>query len=184
MKSQIFAISVLVVASIDAYLTSPVLNKKPQAETSLAYVSSHIQDLSKVTVVPLRMSPAVATLCAQAPMIVPPHEDKFFDIYVSPPQTSVLETGVGHYPVGCVILKRKYSDSDGKQTELYTGMIKRIAGYNPSAGDWEFFVLSGDGQHVEQSGQIQSCMSCHQGYAVSDYVTRDYFRSPGGYAGK
>jgi len=131
------------------------------------------------------MAPPVATACASA-FFTPtgPHEDKFFDVYISPAETPVISTGTGTYPEGCIILKRKYSDSDGKQTELYTGMIKRGHGYNPTSGDWEYFVLSGDGQHVKESGQLQSCMACHQDYAMSDYVTRAYFSAPTTYSSK
>jgi hypothetical protein len=89
-------------------------------------------------------------------------------------------SGHGIYPVGTVILKRKYgpNDASGKVTELFTGMRKREAGYNPQGGDWEYFVTSSDGKVMGSTGALATCMACHQGYSSTDYVTRDYFMNP------
>jgi hypothetical protein len=136
-----------------------------------------VQHLTKVTAQPLVMSQTVAALCVATPQYSGPtaHAWKFFDIYASKDAAAVVQTGQGTYPVGAVVLKRKYSDASGKTTELYTGMLKREKGYNPVSGDWEYFILSSDGKIVQKQGKLADCMACHAAYSSSDYITRDYF---------
>lgn len=145
-------------------------------EPSLEWYAANTSDLVRITPTPLKMDVNVAILCRSTtyPITTSIHTDKFFDVYISGPGEPAIKTGKGVYPENTVILKRKYSDATGKTTELYTGMIKREKGYNPPSGDWEYFVISGDGKSVEQSGALTSCMQCHQAYHASDYVTREY----------
>lgn len=108
-----------------------------------------------------------------------------------------MATGKGTYPVGTAILKEKLqpvaapnqppanpapsanNKANGPPapqytTELFTGMLKREAGYNPAGGDWEYFVISGDANKLLARGKIDSCIDCHQAYKSTDYVTRAY----------
>ena len=85
-------------------------------------------------------------------------------------------TGKGTYPEGTVILKQKYLDEKASKTEFFTGMLKREEGYNPDAGDWEFFMLNASGTMVTANGRIESCVECHQKYAATDFVARDYLK--------
>jgi hypothetical protein len=78
------------------------------------------------------------------------------------------------FPPGAVVLKQKFEDSSARKTVLYTGMLKREAGYNPDCGDWEFFTLSGDRRSITARGRLETCMACHRDYAHSDYVTKAY----------
>jgi hypothetical protein len=166
-------------ASLYAILPGAPGRSDKSENPSLVFNATTSRQLTKITPHPLHMSQAVAILCAQTPFNAPsPHLNKYFDVYISSAQALVIESGMGDYPVGCLILKRKYSDPDGKNTELFTGMVKRAPGYNPASGDWEYFTLSGDGAQIEQSGKLQSCMACHQAYSASDFVTRDYFKYP------
>ena len=119
------------------------------------------------------MQSQVAMLCAP-PAFPSPHDNKFFDVYISQPGYPIILGGKGTYPEGTVILKQKYSDKSAKTTELYTGMLKREKGFNTLGGDWEYFVVSGDGKKVSERGAIQSCMQCHEMYSSTDYVTRHY----------
>ncbi len=143
-----------------------------------------VENLTKVTAQPLIMSQVVATRCATFPPIPTQytgpnaHAWKYFDIYASQNAADVVKTGQGTYPEGSVVLKRKYSDASGSTTELYTGMLKREKGYNPASGDWEYYVLSGDGKSVQRQGKLTECMACHATYSSSDYITRDYFTTP------
>ncbi len=180
MKFSALVTGFAVLVGVSLYAFSPKESDKPSnSETSLVFTPATSARLTKITPRPLHMSEAVARLCVQLPINWnSPHSDKYFDVYISSPQAAVIESGKGTYPEGCVILKRKYSDPNGKNTELFTGMVKRAAGYNSSSGDWEYFILSGDGARVDQSGQLQSCMGCHKAYAASDFVTREYFTHP------
>jgi hypothetical protein len=85
-----------------------------------------------------------------------------------------MRTRTGVFPEGATVLKEKFSDAAGTKTELFTGMVKREAGYNPECGDWEFFTLPGDASKISAGGKIQNCMECHVEYKNQDYVTRLY----------
>ena len=78
-------------------------------------------------------------------------------------------------PEGTLILKEKFASHDAKSPELYTGMLKREKGYNPKAGDWEFFTLSGSRGAITSRGRIDSCMDCHQHRAKSDFLMRQTY---------
>ena len=95
-------------------------------------------------------------------------------VYVNPESFASFMNDDTKFPVGTMILKEKFPNMDAKVPELYTGMLKREQGYNPKAGDWEFFVLTGDRNAVTARGRIDSCMDCHQQYAKSDFVTKQY----------
>ena len=73
-------------------------------------------------------------------------------------------------------MKEKYLDEKATKTEFFTGMLKREEGYNPEAGDWEFFMLDAPGKMVMARGRIESCVECHQKYAATDFVARDYLK--------
>ncbi len=85
-----------------------------------------------------------------------------------------MRTNSGIFPQGAIVLKEKFSDAEGKETELFTGMIKRQPGYNPECGDWEFFTLPGDGSKISARGKLQNCMDCHVEYKNRDYVAKSY----------
>jgi hypothetical protein len=85
-----------------------------------------------------------------------------------------MTNGHGTYPKGTMILKRKYRDPEGRATELFTGMLKREKGYNPEAGDWQFFVLDSRGEQVTEFGRLVSCMDCHAAFRKNDFVSRKY----------
>lgn len=103
-----------------------------------------------------------------------PHIKKFVHVYVSLSGEFAMRTRDGVFPEGAIVLKEKFSDATGTNTELFTGMIKREPGYNPECGDWEFFTLPGDASRISERGKIQNCMDCHVEYKDQDFVTKSY----------
>ncbi len=126
-----------------------------------------------------------------------PHENYAVMVYLTSNGRDMMVSGKGNYPVGTVILKEKMGASEEEHSpkklndpppnarvpktpqplhvpKLFTGMLKREAGYNPECGDWEFFVVSGTADKLLARGKIDSCIACHQGYKTTDYVTRTY----------
>lgn len=101
-------------------------------------------------------------------------KDAGIHIYVTSENAAAFREDKFPFPEGTIILKEKFPSYQGTVPELYTGMLKREAGYNPRAGDWEFFTLSGDRKVVTARGRIDSCMDCHQYYAKSDFVAKQY----------
>src|SRR6185295_7654566 len=103
-----------------------------------------------------------------------PHMGHWIKVTVTPAAKETMVSGKGVYPEGTVILKQKFTDREATQSELFTGMRKREAGYNAEVGDWEFFTLDGAGKEVTSSGKMESCVDCHKPYKATDFVTRKY----------
>lgn len=82
----------------------------------------------------------------------------------------------GIYPVGSIIVKHT-TNTAGTLNE-FTGMVKRGNGFNPTKGDWEFFMLMPNGKIATDAGmQLRGanlmggmCGSCHAGAANKDYI--------------
>jgi len=147
-----------------------------------------------ITETPVRMDDAAAFACAEPRDlkqqrelgIANPHWPKYVNVYVTPEDASAMQTNSASFSRGSIILKEKFDATNGAvgftfaltnkiwKTELFTGMVKREAGYNPECGDWEFFTLSADANKVTSRGKLESCMACHVEYKESDFVTKKY----------
>ncbi|HUR47683.1 MAG TPA: cytochrome P460 family protein [Candidatus Saccharimonadales bacterium] len=150
----------------------------PEDEKIWAYLMQHRREMTRVTSKPYRVEWAGSELCAR-PNSIPhsPHGEHWIHVFVTPGGTNAMATGKGTYPIGTVILKQKFLDDRGTNTDFYTGMRKREAGYNPQVGDWEFFTLDRGGHMVTARGKIESCMDCHTKYKSTDFVSRRYLTS-------
>lgn len=82
----------------------------------------------------------------------------------------------GVYPVGSIIVKHT-TNVAGTLNE-FTGMVKRGNGFNPSKGDWEYFMLTPSGKIAYDMGMPLRganlmngmCVGCHTGAASKDYI--------------
>jgi hypothetical protein len=139
------------------------------------YLGRHRPEMIRITQKPYRVNWAGAPLCIR-PNSIPhsPHGEHWIHVFVSPSGTNTMLTGTGTYPVGTFILKQKFLDAVGTNTEFYTGMRKRERDYNPELGDWEFFTMNRSGSMVTARGKIESCMDCHTKYKSTDFVSRRY----------
>ena len=121
-----------------------------------------------------------------------PHLSTYITVYVNEVgRAAMFSTEPSRFPKGSVIVKEKIEkplDARGLnigpkphledlKASLYTLMIKREAGYNPAAGDWEFAVASGKDAHIEASGRLESCQTCHLEKRDQDFVFRSYLKS-------
>lgn len=107
-----------------------------------------------------------------------PHEGHWIHVFITAGGREPIAKGAADYPEGTIILKQKLKDAAGKQTVFYTGMLKREAGYAKDVGDWEFFTTDAAGKKVTARGQMQSCVSCHQEFEETGYVSREYLVKP------
>lgn len=82
----------------------------------------------------------------------------------------------GVYPVGSIIVKHT-TNTAGTLNEV-TGMVKRGNGFNPSKGDWEFFMLMPNGK-IAYDGNMAlrgadlmggMCGSCHASASSKDFI--------------
>ncbi|MCB8994263.1 MAG: hypothetical protein H6538_01505 [Bacteroidales bacterium] len=93
------------------------------------------------------------------------------DVYFKDSQNPVN----GKYPIGTLIVKNSHNP-DGTINE-FTALAKRGNGFNPTANDWEFFMLSADGRIMMDNGapvrganlMDGMCITCHS-VATVDYV--------------
>ncbi|MFM7118033.1 MAG: cytochrome P460 family protein [Planctomycetota bacterium] len=144
-----------------------------------------LRDLSqyvRVTEQPFEMDDATAQLCQPVDWEeVNPHEPlypqkAFCNVYVSPSAKEIMLSGKGTYPEGSLVIKSKLATAEAKTPELFTVMQKMPAGYDEEHGDWKYFVVDGSTFKLLAAGRIDSCKSCHDQYAESDYVTRLYLK--------
>lgn len=109
------------------------------------------------------------------------HGDAFLHIVVNDAGRRGFETiGASPFPEGAIILKFKYPIAgDALETgraELVTAMIKQRERVYPSSRDWEFVSLSGDLRRTYGRGSLATCLSCHQQYTQTDFVSTDWSR--------
>lgn len=137
---------------------------------------------TKVNATPYRISAQLDILC-RLPTAADyaqerksnPHAATFITVYVNPiGRSAMFEKENPVFPIGSVIVKHKEDRTTDRKTLLYTIMKKREPGYNPSVGDWEFFVVNADGTTVEGSGKLENCQGCHIKKTSSGFVFRSY----------
>jgi Cytochrome P460 len=134
---------------------------------------SHPRKLVRITAEPFHVEAADLALCRGPIGPSDPH-DGWIHVYVTQRGQQVMQSGKGVYPPGTMILKQKFSDADGKKAEYFTGMVKRAKGYDPEAGDWEFFVMNSEATVVRPPLNVQSCVDCHAPFRATDFVSRRY----------
>lgn len=181
------AVIVAILAVCDSVMTGFA---QETSDATLARFAQERTNAVRITSQPVKMWDRVAFLCGipvanrrvlektnalgQPLSVANPHEHKYAHVFVSSNGSFAMKTNSATFPVGSIIIKEKFSDPNGKETELFTGMIKREKGYNPACGDWEFFTLSAEATKVTARGKLKSCMDCHVEYAESDFVTKKY----------
>ncbi|MBI3520374.1 MAG: cytochrome P460 family protein [Bacteroidetes bacterium] len=83
----------------------------------------------------------------------------------------------GKYPIGTLIVK--HSTNPAHTVNEFTAMVKRGNNFNPTKGDWEFFMLSSNGIIAKDSlgnpmrgANLMGgmCGSCHSQVAYKDYI--------------
>lgn len=85
----------------------------------------------------------------------------------------------GQYAVGTLIVK--YSHNPAGSLNEHTAMVKRGNGFDSDNGDWEYFMLSGDGKIATDADGMQMrgdgptmmggmCLSCHSHASGQDFI--------------
>jgi hypothetical protein len=138
------------------------------------YVAAQRNEMVRVTREPLLTLKILD--CAPPAFVQGPHDQGWIHVFTTHAGTNAMLTGKGAYPTNTLILKQKFSDAKATKPDFYTGMRKREHGYNPQAGDWEFFVLNSRADTVLARGRIESCADCHSKFAATDFVARTYLR--------
>lgn len=170
---------VLPLLAITVAITSFARQIEPSDElASLRNLDSFV----KVTEQPFEMDDKTARLC-RPPRQQPenPHEPNypakaFCNVYVSPAAKEIMLSGKGTYPEGSLVIKSKLATAKAETPELLTVMQKMPAGYDVQHGDWKYLIVEGSTLKQLAAGRIDSCQSCHDQYAETDFVTRLYLK--------
>jgi hypothetical protein len=136
--------------------------------------ASFYRDYRRLTKVPRRVDPVIASLCTtfgppvekQERAMTGPHYRAHVHVYVNPVGMSAVSAATQAFPPGSIIVKEKLA-TDGKVTGV-GGMIKRASGYDAVNGDWEYFYYGGPSRF--SSGRIANCIECHRAANATDYV--------------
>lgn len=99
---------------------------------------------------------------AAAEKVSGPHASSMMDVRGNALAEHALKTGAATFPPGSILVKDKYSQGG------VAGMIKREAGYNPTSGDWEFFIQEKRGPLAK--GKLANCISCHATATGPDHL--------------
>jgi len=180
MKNSARLVCALTVASCVA-----LAGQDNKHDSELASLTANIDKLHRVTDKPHPMIDSTIAFCRPAGEISHNlhegfHEVAYCNVYVNESARKPMLTGKGVYPVGSVIIKSKRPSNEKSDIELFTVMRKMPDSYDPKNGNWEYAIVDGRSKRVFASGKIGSCISCHEAYKQTDYVTRTYMKQDGG----
>ena len=152
---------------------------KPDLE---AQVFAKYRKWTRANSAPVKVAGVVAAACAPAPLSGPlanqaadPHADKLINVFVNKiGRTAMLAERKPRFPEGAIIVKERLPLKKSSATEWLMAMVKREEGFNPAAGDWEFFVLRTPEKVVIERGRIENCQACHARAKETDFVFRRY----------
>lgn len=119
--------------------------------------------------------------------LTPVSEKSWGVVWVNPfAKSAYLNPKATSFPVGSVILREKRATPDSPTPEAVVAMIKRMPGFNPAGGDWEFVSARGDRRSILETTKTGSCLECHQQVSGQNFVFRpatktekDQFQRPG-----
>ncbi len=68
---------------------------------------------------------------------------------------------------GSIIVSENYAAD--QKLDSRTVMYK-IKGYNPEGGDWFWVRYTGDSGYAQESGKVETCITCHGSKKEEDYL--------------
>jgi hypothetical protein len=101
-----------------------------------------------------------------------PHTHFFVNVYVNDAASAAKRDG-SRLPVGTIIAKEKFTDSNGGRPVGVAFMIKRDEDSFPETHGWEFLYFPSSEDSVRSTHE--SCASCHRQGAATDYVLGNYW---------
>jgi len=94
----------------------------------------------------------------------------WFDLYINPLAKKAYIQQSSLLPVGSIVVKPLYPDSDRSEISKLTIMIKMEKGYDSGNGDWWYGVYDETGMEGWYKGKIKSCIKCHAHGKETDYM--------------
>lgn len=160
-------------------LTPPPIPTAPHpiSSTSVALpLVAEYHDLPLVTRDPYLISPEVWLSCmAPTPweeaLLQSEHAGFSVRLYANEEAFTIFREGEGRdFPRGSVIVKEKLQTPDDTEPTALGMMIKREAGFDSNAGDWEFAYWNKDIGLIEGNEALSNCVQCHREQEATDWV--------------
>src|SRR5260370_9411989 len=156
---------------------------KPALE---AQVFAKYRKWTRANSAPVKVAGVIAVARAPAPVAGPPATqaadplaEKLINRFVNKiGRTAMLAEKKPQFPEGAIIVKERLPLKKSSATEWLMAMVKREEGFNPAAGDWEFFVLRTPEKVVIERGRIENCQACHARAKETHFVFRHYLTRP------
>jgi hypothetical protein len=181
-KRQLIAVFCLALPLI-AFSAAPYAQEPSSIKSPLDLNTLHAEILkyrtwTAVNAKPEKLDWVVAAACADVTSRPDdtPHSDKYIRVYVNDVgRDAMLKAKNPKFPVGTIVIKEKLPEKQSQTPEFFTIMLKREAGYDPGAGDWQYLIMGAAKAKLEKPADIDSCQSCHSAWAVkSDFISRAY----------
>jgi len=173
-------IYVRLIAGLSCFMVTTTF-ADPESDDKIVRDATSLSTLHRVTEKPHAMLDSTVELCA--PPVAMPHNvhtgflnSSYCHVYVNTTAKSTMLAGRGEYPVGSLIVKSKLRSQKAADIELFTVMRKMGRDYDPEHGNWEYSLIDGRARQVYARGKIASCVSCHDEYRPTDFVTRTYLK--------
>jgi len=164
------------------------MSTRTNAKPSVTEIAAGYTNFLQITKGIVFVNPELAMLCRGASreeidaagVRFGPHASTGILVFMNRLAADAFAANASVYPVGAVIVKKKKvsasANDDGSRVHAAEtgvgGMVKRVAGYDPKHGDWEYFFFE-DTKRIE-SGRIASCVQCHSSAKDRDYVFGDW----------
>ena len=137
----------------------------------------------RLTAKPVPIVSAPSGFCSASPVAkegaTPGSLTRFHQVYVNEIGMPGMESSRSDFSEGSIIVKEELSDPKRSSPDLVLAMVKREEGFNPGAGDWEFFILHQRERTIVDRGRLEHCQSCHVQAREHGYLFRHLYVPPG-----
>lgn len=170
-------IGIVVLCTLRDFAGTGASTTQGKDQLSLKDELSKHREWTLVNPKPVLMDPAASVACAAPGGGGGPHSNKYISVYVNEVgRTAMMSEKYPKFPEGSIIVKEKLSEVTSIVPELMTIMVKRGEGFDSTNGNWEYWIMSGNGSTLEKPANVASCQSCHLRQKNTDFVSRIYLQ--------
>ena len=164
----------IIVAIVCAVVVGIVIAKFGSSRVPSEQPAARSDGMVRITPNRIPLAASVARLCIAPSLVYGPHLDAG-EVHIYANQLA-LDYRRAHpnefeYPIGSKFVKEKYSSPGDENPDVATLMERRSA--KGDVSDWDFSIISlPAGTPLQSNGRV-SCVSCHERYKDTGYVSSD-----------